>query len=599
MKNLRWVALVCFLGLVMGEGSYGVTRYVNATNATPGTPYLSLATAATNIQQAIDASNTGDEILVAPGTYRIASTITIPNAKALTLRSTTSRAATIDAQRLCPALIVWGTNSVLEGFTIRNGMSSSYGGGITLYAASTVRDCLVVSNLAWGAGGIMIYTSSALVENCTIQSNVAETAGGVIFYNYSTSVVNKCIIQGNVASNDAGGVYFQHAGTVSNSWIADNRAMLTDAGGVRMNGGRLINSVVVGNRAQENGGGVYAAKGYIAHCTVVSNHAVGDIGGLYSSQSTSWNNIVYFNVAPTNANVYLEGNVASNDTGGVYFQGAGTVSNSWIADNRAMLTDAGGVRINGGRLINSVVVGNWAQEDGGGIYGAKGYIAHCTVVSNRAGEEIGGLYMGQSTSWNNIVYFNVAPTNANVAIDGNVFSNNCTTPSQGGSNFTNAPTFVDFAGRDFHLTSTSSCLERGATNPAVRIDYDGVTRPQQATVAGAGAYDVGAFEFRMGWDAGYTDIGGGWRRLNWFGDYSPMGGAGWNWHNKHGFLYAAPTSYEYDVWFYTQDMGWLWTSRTKYPFLFRASDGAWLWYNGSTNPRWFRNMTAGTWESRP
>ena len=488
MRVIQCVGLACFAGLVFAGGALGATRYVNATNATPGAPYLSWAAAATNIQQAIDASNTGDEILVAAGTYRVANTITIPNAKALTLRSTTSRAATIDAQRLCPALVVWGTNSVVEGFTIRNGVAPSYGGGVTLYAASTVKDCLVVSNQAWGAGGVMIYTSSALVENCTIQSNVAETAGGVTFYNFSTSVVNRCIIQGNVASND---------------------------------------------------------------------------------------------------------------TGGVYFQGAGTVSNSWIADNRAMLTDAGGVRINGGRLINSVVVGNWAQEDGGGIYGAKGYIAHCTVVSNRAGEEIGGLYMGQSTSWNNIVYFNVAPTNANVAIDGNVFSNNCTTPSQGGSNFTNAPTFVDFAGRDFHLTSTSSCLERGATNPAVRIDYDGVTRPQQATVAGAGAYDVGAFEFRMGWDAGYTDIGGGWRRLNWFGDYSPMGGAGWNWHNKHGFLYAAPTSYEYDVWFYTQDMGWLWTSRTKYPFLFRASDGAWLWYNGSTNPRWFRNMTAGTWESRP
>jgi hypothetical protein len=49
---------------------------------------------------------------------------------------------------------------------------------------------------------------------------------------------------------------------------------------------------------------------------------------------------------------------------------------------------------------------------------------------------------------------------------------------------------------------------------------------------------------------------------------------------------------------YANDMGWLWTARSVYPFLFRADDGAWLWYNGSANPRWFRNMATGTWESR-
>ena len=87
--------------------------------------------------------------------------------------------------------------------------------------------------------------------------------------------------------------------------------------------------------------------------------------------------------------------------------------------------------------------------------------------------------------------------------------------------------------------------------------------------------------------------------MTWFGDYVPMGGAGWIWHNKHGFLYPTSASTPADIWFYTNDMGWLWTSSTKYPFLYRASDDVWLWYNGATNPRWFRNMTAGTWESRP
>ena len=105
------------------------------------------------------------------------------------------------------------------------------------------------------------------------------------------------------------------------------------------------------------------------------------------------------------------------------------------------------------------------------------------------------------------------------------------------------------------------------------------------------------FQETGGWDDGYVNLGGGWRRLGWLGDYAPTGD--WIWHNKHGFWYPAPGGEPTGGWFYSQDMGWLYTGNGLYPFLYRANDAAWLWYNGSTNPRWFRNLTAGTWESRP
>ncbi len=101
------------------------------------------------------------------------------------------------------------------------------------------------------------------------------------------------------------------------------------------------------------------------------------------------------------------------------------------------------------------------------------------------------------------------------------------------------------------------------------------------------------------WDTGYQDLGNGWRRLDWFGDYVPMGTDGWIWHNRHGFFYVASSAAPESIWLYARDMGWLWTSHTLYPFLFRHQDQAWLWYNGATNPRWFRNMTTGQWESLP
>ena len=379
--------LTCFLGMWLVGSSPAATRYVNATNPAPAAPYTNWAKASTNIQMAIDAAASGDEILVAPGVYRIARFVDIPPHKTLTLRSTQSRAAIIDAQRLSSAMGIAGTNSLVEGFTIRNGVSDTYGGGISLATVCTVRDCLVVSNQSWGAGGIIIYYP-ALVENCTIESNLATYwGGGVVFYNHSTGVVNRCIIRGNISSNYAGGVAFQYEGIVSNSWIVDNRALV------------------------ENGGGVSMEQG--------------------------------------------------------------------------------------GTLVNSVVAGNFAQRDGGGVYTFQGTMMHCTVVSNTAGRYGGGLQANNSTSWNSIVYFNEAPTNPNVRLNESFMFNCNAAPDFGGSNFTNAPAFADFAARDFHLAAGSACIDAGASGLGVAVDYDGVARPQSGAPGAPALFDVGAFEYRI------------------------------------------------------------------------------------------------------
>ena len=52
------------------------------------------------------------------------------------------------------------------------------------------------------------------------------------------------------------------------------------------------------------------------------------------------------------------------------------------------------------------------------------------------------------------------------------------------------PEFVNAAGNNYHLLSTSGAINSGATlTTDVPNDYDGVSRPQ------GGAYDIGAFEF--------------------------------------------------------------------------------------------------------
>jgi PKD repeat protein len=51
------------------------------------------------------------------------------------------------------------------------------------------------------------------------------------------------------------------------------------------------------------------------------------------------------------------------------------------------------------------------------------------------------------------------------------------------------PKFVSLANRDFHLQSTSQCINSGATISVVTNDFDGVARPQ------GGLYDIGAYEY--------------------------------------------------------------------------------------------------------
>src|SRR6266581_2732270 len=125
-----WMLNVALLLLLASAaGASAAMRYVdvNSTNATP--PYTNWTTAATNIQDAVDASVAGDEIVVTNGTYsgggRDYDRAKVD--KPLSIRSVNGPQFTTIAGGGTNRCVYLTNNAGLSGFTLTNGFRG-YGG---------------------------------------------------------------------------------------------------------------------------------------------------------------------------------------------------------------------------------------------------------------------------------------------------------------------------------------------------------------------------------------------------------------------------------------------------------------------------------------
>jgi hypothetical protein len=270
------------------------TRYVRTNNPASQTPFLDWSTAATNIQDAIDAAVTGDLIIVSNGTYNVggramfgAMTNRVVIDKAVTVQSVNGPAATtiagLPGTGSYPSTgyrCVYLTNgAALIGFTLTNGatridtsytdlVKEQYGAGVWCESlAAMISNCVITRCYANKAGGgiyqgtvynSMVTNCSAFnigggtyasdLNNCIIASNhlVQGSGGGGTAY----GVVSNCLIVWNSASS-GGGAYFS---TLYNCTVSNNSA--ASGGGLYF--GAANNSLISSNRASSSGGGAYS-----------------------------------------------------------------------------------------------------------------------------------------------------------------------------------------------------------------------------------------------------------------------------------------------------------------------------------------------------
>jgi len=277
------------------------------------------------IQQAIDQSLIGDEIIVQPGRYY--ENINFKG-KRIALRSTDPEdpnivaATIIDASPYGSVVTFAGLelpDCMLSGFTLTNGTGNSgAGGGINGNGTQATIEYNVISgniiaaywplSVAWGAG---LFDCDGIIRYNIISENEA-------YYGYSTP---------------AGGGLYGCDGIIHNNLVANNKASVLRGGiggGFYNCNGYILNNTVVGNYADE-GGAFNNCAGIIENCIVWDNssdhiHETSIV--RYSDVQGGWPGLGNIDVDPCFADL-VYGDYHMKSQGGRY----DSTNQTWVYDD--------------------------------------------------------------------------------------------------------------------------------------------------------------------------------------------------------------------------------------------------------------------------
>jgi len=245
LRHLSPVVLATGVSLSTAMHADAAVRYVNGpltSGSGNGTSWANAYRGADALAQAMSASVAGDEIWVAAGTYRPATTglrtatHTLKNGvgvyggfagnESVREQRNPSKLVTIVTgdQLLNDSGAVnltdnsyhvfvasgAGATSVIDGFTVRGGYANGAnasdqdkGGGLLIVGSGSpmVRNCLFVSNrCTFGGGAVYIFNAGGSFADCRFESNVGGSFGGAFDMNAVVGNFDRCAFVGNTAA---------------------------------------------------------------------------------------------------------------------------------------------------------------------------------------------------------------------------------------------------------------------------------------------------------------------------------------------------------------------------------------------------------------
>jgi hypothetical protein len=252
-----------------------------------------------SVDAAIVAAAPGETVLVCPGLY--VGPITFFG-KAITVVSAGGPDVTVLDGNAADSVVTFasgeGPGSVLDGFTIRNGRSGfdtpgfGDGGGVRVsFASPTIRNNVIVGNLACSGGGIAVRFGSPIIESNRVADNRQVGCsggiggGGIVVGGAGSARIIGNVIQNNTTSSDGGGISLFAAGTpvIERNVIVANTAI--SGGGIvlfNQSDATIVGNLIVRNGAR-SGGGLFWLVPSGARGPLVFNNTIADNDSLEGS----------------------------------------------------------------------------------------------------------------------------------------------------------------------------------------------------------------------------------------------------------------------------------------------------------------------------
>ena len=355
------------------------------------------------IQEGIDLSESGDTVLAADGVYKGVGNVNIDfRGKKITVKSENGPEATVIDCEATPntrGFIFQNEeteDSVLDGFTIKNGIHDVGGGIYCNYGSPTIKNCNIVWNKAvrngpetGRGGGIYCFNSDTKIIDCKIAKN--GSGSGVYFEGefardgivLRETLSQPSIIGSVVSENTGAGILCFHSVGVE---IRDCTVTKNSGRGIVCNffsrgGTHISNSVISHN----TGGGVECSETSILKVTncLIKNNTAKYGAGIYCSPTSEMevsDCIIVENIATENG-----GGISVTST-----RGAATITRCTISRNSADKRGGGVyafIEISQFKFSNSIVWGNNSNgtHDEFSAIGSRIEITSCDIRDGLGG----------------------------------------------------------------------------------------------------------------------------------------------------------------------------------------------------------------------